>query len=72
MRDARANYAQSLRVLEHVKSQRPSLITKSSLMLGLSEKDEEVLQTLKGELGAVGGTPPQGVHPTPHIPTLCV
>ena len=47
VRDKRATYRQSLSVLKHVKTVKPSLITKSSLMLGLGETDEEVLQTLK-------------------------
>jgi lipoic acid synthetase len=35
-------------VLEHVKKSFPHLVTKTSLMLGLGEEDDEVLQTLKG------------------------
>ena len=35
-------------VLEHVKKSFPQLVTKTSLMLGLGETDDEVLQTLKG------------------------
>ena len=48
VRDPRANYQQSLEVLRHVKRIQPNMVTKSSLMLGLGEKDEEVLQALKG------------------------
>lgn len=47
VRDPRAGYAQSLGVLEYVKKRDPTRFTKSSLMLGLGEKDEEILQTLK-------------------------
>lgn len=47
VRDPRANYKQSLGVLETVKKHDPTRYTKTSLMLGLSETDEEVLQTLK-------------------------
>jgi len=47
VRDPRANYAQSLRVLELVKQHDPTRYTKTSLMLGLGETDEEILQTLK-------------------------
>ncbi|XP_015780114.1 PREDICTED: lipoyl synthase, mitochondrial-like [Acropora digitifera] len=47
VRDPRANYQQSLEVLRHVKRIQPNMVTKSSLMLGLGEKDEEVLQALK-------------------------
>ena len=49
MRDLRANYKQSLEVLRHVKRIEPHMVTKSSLMLGLGETDEEVLQALKGK-----------------------
>ncbi|KAJ3389495.1 hypothetical protein HDU92_000992 [Lobulomyces angularis] len=47
VRDRRAGYRQSLSILKHVKSIRPDLITKTSMMLGLGETDEEVLQTMK-------------------------
>lgn len=47
VRDPRANYQQSLKVLDIVKKHDPSRYTKTSLMLGLGEQDEEVLQTLK-------------------------
>ncbi len=47
VRDPRANYQQSLSVLEAVKKHDPTRYTKTSLMLGLSETDEEILQTLK-------------------------
>lgn len=48
MRDPRANYRQSLEVLRHVKRIQPNMVTKSSLMLGLGETDDEVLQALNG------------------------
>lgn len=47
VRDPRANYRQSMAVLEGVKKHDPTRYTKTSLMLGLSETDEEILQTLK-------------------------
>lgn len=47
VRDHRANYRQSLNVLRHVKKKYPHLITKTSIMLGVGETDEEVLQTMK-------------------------
>ncbi|PWN53567.1 Lipoate synthase [Violaceomyces palustris] len=47
VRDRRAKYRQSLEVLRHAKASNPSLITKTSIMLGCGEMDEEVLQTLK-------------------------
>ena len=47
VRDARANYRQSLGVLENVKKLNPKIYTKSSIMLGLGEADEEVIQSMK-------------------------
>jgi len=46
VRDPRANYAQSLNVLRGAKSMRSRLFTKSSLMLGLGETREEVVEAL--------------------------
>ncbi len=46
VRDVRANYRQSLYVLERAKAAQPRLITKTSLMLGLGEAPSEVLQVL--------------------------
>ncbi|CAG9535736.1 unnamed protein product [Cercopithifilaria johnstoni] len=46
VRDPRATYDQSLKVLEHAKKFRADIVTKTSLMLGLGETDEEVLTTL--------------------------
>ncbi|HEY8270516.1 MAG TPA: lipoyl synthase [Pseudobdellovibrionaceae bacterium] len=47
VRDPRATYKQSMHVLELVKKFDPTRFTKTSLMLGLGETDEEILQTLK-------------------------
>ncbi len=47
VRDPRANYQQSLFVLDAVKKINPIMHTKTSLMLGLGETDDEILQTLK-------------------------
>lgn len=47
VRDRRATYRQSLSVLHKAKQIKPSLVTKTSLMLGLGETDDQVLQTLK-------------------------
>ena len=47
VRDHRAGYKQSLSVLEHVKKVCPSMVTKTSLMLGVGETAEDVLETLK-------------------------
>jgi lipoyl synthase len=46
VRDGRANYAQSLRVLERLKELSPKALTKSSLMLGLGETSEEISSTM--------------------------
>lgn len=47
VRDPRATYRQSLDVLGFVKELDPSLHTKSSLMLGLGESRDEILQALR-------------------------
>jgi len=47
VRDVRANYKQSVMVLENVKKLNPKIYTKSSIMLGLGEEDEEVIQAMK-------------------------
>ncbi|GMH83121.1 hypothetical protein TrST_g8034 [Triparma strigata] len=47
MRDHRANYWQSLGVLERVKEVNSNIVTKTSLMLGVGETDEDLTQTLK-------------------------
>ena len=46
VRDIRAGYAQTLDVLHHAKVFRPTVLTKSSLMLGLGETDDEILQAM--------------------------
>jgi lipoyl synthase len=53
VRDARAGYEQTLAVLAHGKHHRPTVLTKSSLMLGLGESDAEIDATL-GDLRAAG------------------
>ena len=47
VRDRRASYRQTLMTLEQALKANPSLITKSSIMLGLGEQEEEVRQTLR-------------------------
>jgi lipoic acid synthetase len=42
-----ADYRQSLQVLQHAKSSRPEILTKSGLMAGLGESEEEVRQLLR-------------------------
>ncbi|MEE9592103.1 MAG: lipoyl synthase [Thermoplasmata archaeon] len=53
VRDMRAGYEQTLRVLRGAKAIRPALYTKSSLMLGLGEQEDEVLQAMR-DLRGVG------------------
>ena len=53
VRDRRANYEQSLSVLRHAKSLDSNLYTKSSLLLGLGESEEEIVETMR-EMRDVG------------------
>ncbi|KAK8016806.1 Lipoate synthase [Apiospora rasikravindrae] len=55
VRDRRATFRQSLKVLEHVKQVRGAegIVTKTSLMLGLGEQEEELMDALR-ELRKVG------------------
>ncbi len=46
VRDPRAGYEQTLRVLQHAKRHRNKVLTKSSLMLGLGETDDEIITTM--------------------------
>ncbi len=46
VRDPRAGYAQTLDVLAHAKATRPDVLTKSSLMLGLGETRDEVIEAM--------------------------
>lgn len=46
VRDNRAGYWQTIRVLAFAKKYRPDVLTKTSLMLGLGETDEEVIATM--------------------------
>jgi len=68
VRDPRAGYRQTLKVLEHAKRYRPSLLTKTSLMLGLGETADELF-TAMDDLRAVGCdllTLGQYLRPTVH------
>jgi len=47
VRDPRAGYEQTIDVLRHAKQHRPAVLTKTSLMLGLGEEDDEILQTMQ-------------------------
>ena len=46
VRDNRASYWQTLNVLAFAKRYRPNVITKTSLMLGLGETTDEIIQTM--------------------------
>ena len=46
VRDPRAGYQQTLDVLAHAKKYRPDVITKTSLMLGLGETEDELKQCM--------------------------
>ncbi len=73
VRDPRAGYGQTLRVLEHAKRHRPDVLTKTSMMVGLGERDDEILRTLD-DLAGIGVdivTFGQYLRPTPnHLPVL--
>lgn len=47
VRDNRAGYQKTLDVLAYAKKYKPSIFTKTSLMLGLGETDDEVIQTMR-------------------------
>ncbi|MDH3748080.1 MAG: lipoyl synthase [Gammaproteobacteria bacterium] len=46
VRDPRAGYEQTINVLRHAKHHRPDVLTKTSLMLGLGERDSEIMRTM--------------------------
>ena len=46
VRDARAGYRQTLDVLAHAKLHNPNILTKTSVMLGLGETEDEIAETL--------------------------
>ena len=71
VRDPRASYEQTIAVLKHAKLYRPEVLTKTSLMLGLGERDSEILRTMddlreaKVDILTLG----QYLRPTPnHLP----
>jgi lipoic acid synthetase len=53
VRDRRAAYRQSLRVLRYLKDRPERLYTKSSIMVGLGETEDELVQTFR-DLRAAG------------------
>jgi len=47
VRDRRANYEQSLFVLKSIKELDPNIFTKSSIIVGFGETEEEVIETMR-------------------------
>jgi len=47
VRDPRASYETTIKLLAHAKKYRPDILTKTSLMLGLGETDEEIRETMQ-------------------------
>jgi len=71
IRDVRCSFGQSLRVLARAKERVPEMVTKSSIMVGIGESDEEVLETMRALRGAGVDvlTLGQYLRPTPkHAP----
>ncbi len=68
VRDPRAGYEQTLGVLAHAKKHRPDVLTKTSLMLGLGERDNEIMQTMDDlrDAGVDILTLGQYLRPTPN------
>jgi lipoic acid synthetase len=67
IRDVRCSYEQSLRVLRRAKERAPDVVTKSSIMVGIGETDDEVVETMR-DLRAAGVevvTIGQYLRPTP-------
>jgi lipoic acid synthetase len=67
IRDARCSYDRSLDVLRHAKQRAPERLTKSSIMVGIGETDDEVVETLRDLRGAGVdiATVGQYLRPTP-------
>ena len=68
VRDPRAGYEQTIDVLRFAKEHRPAVLTKTSLMLGLGEKDKEILKTMDDlrDAGVDILTLGQYLRPTPN------
>lgn len=68
VRDPRAGYEQTLDVLRHAKQHRPNVLTKTSLMLGLGERDSEIVQAMDDlrDAGVDILTLGQYLRPTPN------
>lgn len=73
VRDPRASYEQTLKMLAYAKKKNPKVLTKTSLMVGLGETDEEIaqcmddLRNIKVDIVTFG----QYLRPTPnHLPVM--
>ncbi len=66
VRDPRAGYRKTLDVLAHAKRHRPDVLTKTSLMLGLGETDDEILATFDDLQGNRRGYRDPRPVPAPH------
>jgi lipoyl synthase len=68
VRDPRAGYEQTIAVLAHAKWHRPDVLTKTSLMLGLGERDNEIMKTMDDlrDAGVDILTLGQYLRPTPN------
>ncbi len=70
---SRAKYALSLQVLRRMKELAPGMATKSGIMLGLGEKEEEIFQTMDAlrDAGVQILTMGQYLRPSPqHLPVV--
>jgi lipoic acid synthetase len=71
IRDVRCSYARSLDVLRRAKERAPGILTKSSIMVGIGETDDEVRVTMRDvrDAGVDVLTVGQYLRPTPrHAP----
>jgi len=71
VRDKRANFAQSLSILKRAKESGLTTFTKTSLMLGLGERDDEIIETMDAarEVGVDIFTMGQYLQPSQkHLP----
>jgi lipoic acid synthetase len=68
VRDPRASYETTLKVLAHARKHRSDILTKTSLMLGLGERDNEIMETMDDlrEIGVDILTLGQYLRPTPN------
>ena len=71
VRDHRASFQQSLTILREAKRLRPDILTKSSIMVGVGETDEEIVEAMEllREVGVDLLTIGQYLSPSPsHLP----